>query len=648
MLRCRVKCLCTDRHRVSWLISRSLSHAAKSKTPIQRHEILTLLHKTNSLLPQALPPKERVANSTESLELWKEILSETYTDLVSKEIPPARIAVYGLDRWSGARDLVTALLEEPLTSDESLNTRIQRRWESRGRLGQTSLTLSSLPAHNDSELCLPSSFFQQFPVPLQIVELSPPSQNSAHSVIDTETSDILLKADVAVILCNPVTTPISVLPRDPFLFRNPNTILVVTSTIPDSNVEDLRAIITDALREMTPRRFKILFVEPSRAIAANEVFKSDFQSPIAVQRYQDDYNGSHVSSVLNALREIISPDVDLSDSSLRYQTALARIQAALTTCQAALRQARNEMDSIAVDVCTLKTRLEEAKVRAQGEILGRSSDSNDAVTAALDLAAKEIKVVMDRLTWWRMIWCVDEISLMITQAVLQPGCQTLERQLILQTGRLSVLQDEITKSMFSLLATHSHPPFNSAVLQNLLQQLVASSSFRVTSRTLTHPFDTRRDQIIEYPTMRLHATAQRVTIRMGGGIAAGAGLSWFGWFGWLAGTGENLLGTVGLDTGTAIGLGLFIAVMSVRWGVGKWERAKKRWWEDWDRVGSGLGRDLRTTLDQAMQNNVLVVAETGCEKLSDTIAQRRSKIEEVEEELDTLQATLDSLRRSSK
>ncbi|KAG5734466.1 hypothetical protein E4T56_gene20065 [Termitomyces sp. T112] len=667
MLICRVGHTHTARHRVSWFIYRSLSHATNSKTLPQRHEILTLLHKTTSLLPRALPPEEQAANSTESPKLWKEILSKTYTDLVSKEIPPVHITVYGLDQWSGAQDLVTALLEEPLTSDQSLNERIRSRWGTHP--GQTTLRLSSanitpslsrskqncsrsLPANKDSEFHVSSSFFQQFPFPLQIVELSPSiiqrSRNSVSSVVVTpETYDALLEADVSVILCNPLTTPISVLLRDPCLFRNPNTILVVTSTPPKSNLEDLRTNLSEILPEKTARRLKIYFVDPFRAVAANEVLKSDFQSPIAIQRYQDDYNGSQVSSVLDAFKEIISPKAEFSESSLRYQTALARIRAALTTYQAALHRVRHETDSVAVDVCALKARLEEAKVKAQGEVLSRFSDGEgDAVTAALDLAAKEIRVVMDRLTWWKMIWRVDEISLLITQAVLQPGCRTLEQQLVLQTGRLSVLQDEITKSMFSLLAAHPHPPFNSAILQNLLQQLVASPSFRVMPRTLIHPIDMRRGQIIEHPTTRLHLTAQRVTLRIGGGIAAGAGLGWAGWLGWLAGTGEGLLGVVGLDAGTAMSLGLLIAVMSVRWGVGKWERAKRRWWEDWDRVGNGLARDLRTTLDQAMQNKVLVVAETGCEKLSEITAQRRSEIEEVEEELDTLQATLDHLDQS--
>ncbi|KAG6866751.1 hypothetical protein C0991_011410 [Blastosporella zonata] len=426
--------------------------------------------------------------------------------------------------------------------------------------------------------------------------------------------------------------------------------LVVTSAPSKTITEDLRTSLMNSLLEKTPKTLKVLFVDPSRAAAANEAFKSDFQSPSAVQRYQDDYVGSQVSTVSAALKKILSPQPDFSESSPRSQTALSHIRAALLTCQATLHRARNEMENVAVDVCALKARVEEAKVRAQGEVLGPSSSSaeGDAVIDALNLAAKEVKVVMDRLTWWRMIWRVDEISHVLTQAVLQPGCRTLEQQLVLQAGRLSALQHDITKSTFALLEAHPTPPFNSALLQNSLQQLVASPSFHITPHTLTHPINTRRGQVIEHPTTRLHVAAQRATLGMGGSIAAGAGLSWAGWIGWLAGSGEGLLGAIGLDAGTAVGVGLLTAVGGVRWAVGKWERAKRRWWEDWDRVGSGLGRDLRSTLDQTMQDKVLVVAQIGCNKLSDLIEQRRSEIEEVEEELGTLKTTLESLEHPSK
>lgn len=80
---------------------------------------------------------------------------------------------------------------------------------------------------------------------------------------------------------------------------------------------------------------------------------------------------------------------------------------------------------------------------------------------------------------------------------------------------------------------------------------------------------------------------------MGSSIATGAGVSWAGWIGYLAGTEESFLGIIGMDAGTAMGVGLLSVAVGVRWAIGRWEKAKRRWWEDWERVGQGLGRDLR-------------------------------------------------------
>ena len=91
----------------------------------------------------------------------------------------------------------------------------------------------------------------------------------------------------------------------------------------------------------------------------------------------------------------------------------------------------------------------------------------------------------------------------------------------------------------------------------------------------------------------LHTTAQRVTISMGGSVISGFGIAWAGWAGQL-----GLLGVygLGLETESAVGLGLLTASVGVRWAVGRWERAKRRWWKDWDRVGQGLERDLKVSL----------------------------------------------------
>jgi hypothetical protein len=77
---------------------------------------------------------------------------------------------------------------------------------------------------------------------------------------------------------------------------------------------------------------------------------------------------------------------------------------------------------------------------------------------------------------------------------------------------------------------------------------------------------------------------------MGGAVAAGAGVGWAGWV-HAAGLGLGLGAVDG--GGTAVGAGVLGALVGVRWGVGAWERAKKGWWADWDRVGEGLERDLK-------------------------------------------------------
>ena len=51
--------------------------------------------------------------------------------------------------------------------------------------------------------------------------------------------------------------------------------------------------------------------------------------------------------------------------------------------------------------------------------------------------------------------------------------------------------------------------------------------------------------------------------------------------------------SLGASPGTvSAAVGVLGALVGVRWGVGAWERAKRRWWADWKRVGEGLGRDL--------------------------------------------------------
>lgn len=130
---------------------------------------------------------------------------------------------------------------------------------------------------------------------------------------------------------------------------------------------------------------------------------------------------------------------------------------------------------------------------------------------------------------------------------------------------------------------------------------------------------------------------------MGGGVVTGAGIGWAGWLGMLTG-GHDVLGLVSLDPGTAIGVGMLCSVLGVRWAVGKWERAKKMWWDDWRRVGEGLGRDLKVNLDRTVDEKVVLVPESASKELLEMVKKREEEIGELEDELDRLEEDLRNVK----
>ena len=95
--------------------------------------------------------------------------------------------------------------------------------------------------------------------------------------------------------------------------------------------------------------------------------------------------------------------------------------------------------------------------------------------------------------------------------------------------------------------------------------------------------------LADFPVTRLHLAAQRVVFSTLGSATASLGVLWASWVGLI----ENV-SLLGLSFGgeTVVGAGVFAGVIGVRWSVGMWEKAKRKFWADWERVGKGLGRDL--------------------------------------------------------
>ena len=242
----------------------------------------------------------------------------------------------------------------------------------------------------------------------------------------------IYQADVPIIVCNPIATPLSTILASPLPH---NTILVLSSSISQA---DLDEIIQQKRSAFPPHRrppFKItktIAVDPKRAVEAVHALQSDSQSVFAIQRFQTDFLSSAIVSVTHALHDKLKSNISTSPLlALRAKTALYHIQDALCAGLTSIREMRHDLDQACVDASILRAKIEETQARIEGDIFGSPLGDKtdvDQVAEAIRLAEAEMRPVMDRLTWWRMVWRVDEISSVVGRAVTRSWCQALEKK----------------------------------------------------------------------------------------------------------------------------------------------------------------------------------------------------------------------------
>ncbi|KAF9529237.1 hypothetical protein CPB83DRAFT_765399 [Crepidotus variabilis] len=566
-----------------------------------RQEALTLLHKAFKVIPTSLDQKGLEQISTNG-DAWNRILSKAHEDLSTAEERSVNVTVFSLDEWSGSQELVSALLSDPLTSDKEVAKALDDRWnDPSSKHSLVHISHGPLAQTDSQKLTIPSSYLSQFPVPIEFLEIGSPSTQSVDSTAlkSIPLHPKILESDIPIVLINPLTTcfyhiPISQLPS--------NTILILVSSTPQADLDVFLEKGRQTRGEKRLNPIRILAADPKRAAQAIRLLQADPNSLTSIQRYQDDVVGSQISSVTRSLHSILAQgESKHSSTPIRTKLALSKIQDASNAAQSTLYHVRAELRKASAHANKLHDIIDKASARIHGSVFERKEDFHGAqkapeneVVLAINQAAKDMTQVMNRLTWWRMISRIDDITSTVSAAVSRVWCRDLERKLILQTGHLGAIQHGITKRGLCLLL--KNPIIQTAILRNDLLQLKASSTYHLTPETLTRPIHSRRDQIITYPTTRLHIAGQKALITMTGGMLSGVGIGWAGWLGWLLGSGEGLLGFLGMDASTALGVGALTAVGGIRWGVGTWEKAKKRWWQDWTRVGQGLERDLKVCL----------------------------------------------------
>ena len=229
----------------------------------------------------------------------------------------------------------------------------------------------------------------------------------------------LFTADIPIIVCNPVTTSVEKLLSDPTLpLHHPNAILVITSTSPAYNDIPNSYPIPPSLR--------ILNVDPSEALHGLNTLRSNPGSSLAVQRYQDSFTNSGVPEVTASISQSLSFSEPDPFKALKAQTATYLLQASLSACQTELGGALEEVKQVQSRISHLASWVSKSQTIAHTEAFG--SNGNQVVQDAVTQAKQFVRPTLDRLTWWRLLWKVDDIADTVTSSVSRAWCRRLEDQ----------------------------------------------------------------------------------------------------------------------------------------------------------------------------------------------------------------------------
>ena len=352
--------------------------------------------------------------------------------------------MHGAHSDSGAFDLVTALLEDEFSSNPE-NSNLLR---SRPRDIVHSIRSGSTPTQSSTSLSLSSQWLTRFPTPVEIVEL--PTTTS-----DTDLTT-LLTADIPVVVLNPIMeTPTTVLqsPLYRTVFDHPHAILAIVGIeTPEtrSYVQSLLASHSsrpncgsrqggEGAETIWAKPPKFIYVNPSQALESLHTLKKNPTSTQAIGEYQHGKLASRISDFGGAIREnLAEAEVTLGkDTPPHSFTAIALLYRSLNLARDSLNDSSREADDLARGISELLGETETAKVCLHPDVLGvwdgapGKENGIDEVKKAMIKSKEDVKLTLDALGWWKLLWRVDDVQEIVNAAIHRQWCKDLERTVCL-------------------------------------------------------------------------------------------------------------------------------------------------------------------------------------------------------------------------
>lgn len=386
----------------------------------------------------------------------------------------------------------------------------------------------------------------------------------------------------------------------------------------------------------------------SDALAANAALrqaldKSDQQSishsaaDVAPTAYWDDFSAlfrrSNIGSLISLVQALESANgsnaLVAQSSAFLLQHCLDEALATVKRNLACLYQLRSlATEANEKEQATLSQSLERIWPRSNAYSGQLSSQeikvwrpASPGSSSAVDEAMKQTDAVLEntfdtKLQWWKLIWKVDDI-----RKELELACASfaapLESDLAYESGRLATLQVEQIRSAdrllhrFRQLALELSPSIASAsrdiaLLTNEADARRSAKLRTIEPSTLMEPIHRRRDQLLQAggPIDVLASKSRRLAVTSSAAMAVTA-----------AGVGSaSVLGSslgfdassaaLALDPSTGLGLGILTLTL-VGWRMqGQFNKFRRRFRGDWQRLSEGLDQDLKANFESVLRQQI--------------------------------------------
>ncbi|GAA5914653.1 hypothetical protein JCM6882_003591, partial [Rhodosporidiobolus microsporus] len=539
------------------------------------------------------------------------------------------------DHASGAEGVVTALLDDPLSSNPDVTVALEGRRLSADAPEAIAIKYGEEGRSSTTGVELPSSWLKE--TNAEVVEIvhgdSIPPLESSFSSLHLSDAVVLVLSDSTLLSSKTAQTLLYNLDQKPNLFLALN----APDASPSAATSPLRTL-QHQLEALSPSSSAspataphTLVISTSQALSALEALNpsSPSQSP-SYETFQRGYLSSQIPTLSTLLASAVSSHTaspSAVPTPLQRQTASHVLLTALNRASFTGAQIASSLCSASASLSALSQTADEAALSlltslgvdpATG-LLRVPEDELAASVAALD------DLLLTRLSWYKLPYRVDDLHAEIALVVSSTYLPQFESSLVYAAGRAQALSSTLSSRVDTLLssssATFSQSPSTgalspaqklaslySATAQNRVAQAAQSAALDgpAASTALSAAITHRRNQITAPggPVDALQRRAQKAVVSSATLSAASV----------VGATASQVLEWA--EMATNVGWGALGVTVGAWWLQSGWERAKKRFRKDVkERVTGGVEEDLgvaaRRLVDRALFKTRTAVALYG-------------------------------------